>query len=505
MLNALSAALGFASRIASAGRPRRERRRRNGLPAAVCVAMLALPAISCANAAEPAARPAKPPPAPPRPVTQKSVYEQRKRSAVRVEIQIPGTPRRILGAGLIVSESGYVITNRHVIEAPGPRKVIFFDGTSHPFHLVAAPRNMDLAIIKIDAGKKFEPLPLGRSSNVKAGDRVFALGNPGGRGLTISQGKVTAIGTTWRWGGPYAGKMIAFDAPIQGGNSGGPIVNVRGEAVGVVFCVAIGVRNLSFAAPIDGTVEFLHKTLAEDGLLFFELGMDVPAAGDGTVGNVAAGSPAARAGVKPGDRITNIGGAGVARGFDFHLALIGRAGGDAITLKLVRGGKPFETTIELGKMKARPAASIVRTAPGLAVQHYKGDWNRLPDFSKLKPVKSGVAKSIGIGPQKGKDHFALRFTGYVKAPAEGTYRFYVTSDDGGRLRIGGRVMANNDGLHPARTRGGRPIQLAAGLHPITVIYFEKSDNETLKVTWTRPGHKPEEIPASALFRVSPPR
>lgn len=356
MLDALSAVLGFAPSISSAVRSGRERRRGRALRTAVCVALLALPAISCTYAAEPAAPAATPPPAAPRPVTQKSIYEQRKRSAVRV-----------------------------------------------------------------------------------------------------------------------------------------------------VFCVAIGVNNLSFAAPIDGTVEFLHKTLAEDGLLFFELGMDVPAAGDGTVGKVAAGSPAARAGVRAGDRITNTAGAGVARGFDFHLALIGRASGDVIPLKLVRDGKPFETTIELGKMKARPAASIVRTAPGLKVEHYKGDWNRLPDFSNLKPVKSGVANSIGVGSHKGKDHFALRFTGYVKAPAEGTYRFYVTSDDGARVHIGGRVMANNDGLHAPRTRGGRPIQLAAGLHPITVIYFEKGHGETLKLTWAGPGFKSQEIPASALFRVSPPR
>ena len=469
-----------------------ERRRRKLGSAAVffpvLLILLAGPTISCACSAELKSR--------------QAIFEKRKASVVRIETGLPGSSRRATGAGLIVSKTGYIVTNRHVIEAEGDRKIIFFDGKSYPFRVMVGVRDLDLAIVKIDSSKTFSSLPLALDGGVKLDNRVFAIGNPGGNGLTISEGKVIGVGTYWTWGGPYSDRMIAFDAPIQGGNSGGPLVNDRGEAIGVVFCTAEGVQNRGFAVPIDGALTYLRTTLVDDGRLFFELGMNVPVAGDGTVASVVKGGPAHRAGIKVGDRIAAVERSPINCGFDIDVALTDRNGGDKVRVKLERDGKPFKTTLTLGKIKPRLATAVTSAKPGLKVEYYEGDWDRLPDFDRLEPMTTRAASSVGVKPYKAKDHFALRFTGYVKVPAEGDYRFYISSDDGCRVRIGNEVVAAHDGLHAATVRRGRRLQLAAGLHPITVTYFEKANDEALKLMWQRSGQKPREIPPYAFFHES---
>jgi len=493
MNDMLSASPGCAPEAASNACASRGQCRKNGSTVVLSVALLLLlagPTISCACSAELESR--------------ETVFKKRKASVVRIETAFPDNPGKAMGAGLIVSKTGYVVTNRHVIDAEGDRRVIFFDGRSYPFRVVVGVRDLDLALVKIDSSKTFSPLPLDLDGEAKLGDPVFAIGNPGGNGLTISAGKVIGIGTYWTWGGPYSDRMIAFNAPIHGGNSGGPLVNDKGDAVGVVFCTAEGVQNRGFAVPIDGALTYLRTTLVDDGRLFFELGMDVPVAGDGTVASVVEGGPADRAGIKAGDRITAVEGGPVNCGFDIDVALVDRNDGDSVRIKLRRGGKPFKTTLTLGRIKARPAATVASAKRGLKVEYYEGDWDRLPDFDRLEPATTGVVDSVGVESHKGKDHFALRFTGYVKVPAEGDYRFYISSDDGCRVRIGDEVVAVHNGLHAATLRRGRRLQLAAGLHPITVTYFEKANEEALKLMWQSSGQEPRQIPPSAFFHAAEP-
>lgn len=136
--------------------------------------------------------------------------------------------------------------------------------------------------------------------------------------------------------------------------------------------------------------------------------------------------------------------------------------------------------------------------PGIAYAYYEGQWEKLPDFDSLKPVKEGVVDTISLSP-KGRDHtFALRFRGLVEAPANGVYRFMVKSNDGSKLLIGDQVVVDNDGLHAMQEASG-VVALKKGLHPITILYFDAGGEQGLAVAYDGPGIKKQAIPAKALF------
>jgi hypothetical protein len=117
---------------------------------------------------------------------------------------------------------------------------------------------------------------------------------------------------------------------------------------------------------------------------------------------------------------------------------------------------------------------------GLNYACYEGDWDQLPDFSKLQPKKTGKCAYFELGVRQRDDQFGLKFTGFVRIPETGNYVFSTYSDDGSRLYIGDKVVVDNDGCHGGEERAGQ-IQLNAGMHPITVIFFEKGGGEELEV------------------------
>ncbi len=135
--------------------------------------------------------------------------------------------------------------------------------------------------------------------------------------------------------------------------------------------------------------------------------------------------------------------------------------------------------------------------PGLDCKYVEGGWIALPDIGSLVPVATSVAARIDLTPRRRDTLYALRFTGYVSVPADGVWTFTTTSDDGSRLRIGGTLVVDNDGKHPAQERSGT-IALAAGLHALTVDYFQNGGGETMAVTYAGPGVAKQEIPPSAL-------
>jgi len=137
-------------------------------------------------------------------------------------------------------------------------------------------------------------------------------------------------------------------------------------------------------------------------------------------------------------------------------------------------------------------------APGLAYAYYEGDFRALPDFDKLKPKKTGRTGDLELGMAERGDKFALRFTGYIQVPKDGCYTFYMRSDDGSRLGIGGKVIADNDGEHGMWTKRGQ-INLKAGKHAIRVCYFNAASNKGLALRYSAPGVGKQLVPASALF------
>lgn len=156
------------------------------------------------------------------------------------------------------------------------------------------------------------------------------------------------------------------------------------------------------------------------------------------------------------------------------------------------GGKKF-TPIE--------PVSTGKTAPGLRYGYYEGEWTSLPDFDALRPVEEGVSPRISLDPRKRDSVFGLRFRGFVKAPADGVYRFYSNSNDGSRLTIGDQTVVDNDGLHGMQETSGA-IALKKGLHPITVAYFQSGAEKGLVVTWEGPGLEKQPIQPEALSHES---
>jgi len=154
--------------------------------------------------------------------------------------------------------------------------------------------------------------------------------------------------------------------------------------------------------------------------------------------------------------------------------------------------------VDFEKLTPLPPAKTGRLKPGLSYRVYHGDWNRLPDFRRLKPVKRGVIEKFAIPEGTRDDRFAVSFTGYIDVPADGVYTFATRSDDGSRLYLDGRLLVDNDGLHGVQEKEGT-VALKAGKHKISVGFFEKGGGQDLEVYYEGPGIPRREIDASALW------
>jgi hypothetical protein len=125
---------------------------------------------------------------------------------------------------------------------------------------------------------------------------------------------------------------------------------------------------------------------------------------------------------------------------------------------------------------------------GWHVDYFEGEWENVPDFSKLAPAKSLDAKTVNIDPRGRNENYALHFAGYFHADVDGLYTFALASDDGSWVKVGGATVVDNDGAHGPETKTGR-IRLTNGWHRIEVGYFQGGGAETLKLTVQTPGSK----------------
>jgi|GEM_PF-1940064 len=447
-----------------------------------------------------------------------SVFDSCKDSAVDVFILSP-TDRpdvffAVVGAGVIINEAGYILTNSHVAMQEGRRLVGLYGGEKLPYQVVARNNALDLAVIKIVAdpptaplSRKFKPARIGRSGALKIGDAVFAVGNPEGSEHMVAAGQVTNPTANWgyQWGdgGTWYHDMIGTNAGIRQGYSGGPLFNMQGELVGISCGLMTDeASNTGFAIPIDRVIQMMPQVLDLEGPRGFVLGMNVAALGPGAVIEVTKGSPADAAGLEVGDVVTSVNGKPVKVGLDFYLELLNAHGGDKLALEMARGGSPKKTTLTLGIVPLQDAEEVENLEPGVRFEYYetKESWASLPDFDSLTPVKTGIAATIDATPYQGRDRYALRFNGYISVPADGPYVFYLASDDGSRLWLDGKLVVDNDGLHGPVGKKGY-VSLKAGHHRIEVTYFELSGGDSLYVSYDGPGVPTQWVPASVLFHA----
>jgi alpha-L-fucosidase len=171
-----------------------------------------------------------------------------------------------------------------------------------------------------------------------------------------------------------------------------------------------------------------------------------------------------------------------------------------VTARCFREGKPVSGPVSatFTKVKPAPAANVDGVVSGIQYSYYEGDWSALPDFTKLKALKSGTLSTFDLSPRSQPEYFGLEYNGYIRISEDGVYSFFVASDDGSRLLVDNKLLVDNDGLHSMVEKNG-VVALSAGLHPLTVQYFQKSGGRDIKVLVEGPKSSKVEIPASMLF------
>ena len=282
-------------------------------------------------------------------------------------------PRRLkrtsVGSGFVIHPDGYIVTNAHVVARSTDRKVIFANGREYDATVVASDREADVAILKINAPYPLDTLAFGRSSDLMVGETIIAIGNPLGYQHTVTAGVVSAVGRDLEFENEIMMTgLIQTDASINPGSSGGPLLNVLGELIGVTTAIRGDARNIGFAIPVDRLRELLPELLDVERRYRVQSGLRLIAEAEPRVASVKAGSPAARAGIEPGDILREIEGDDVEEVVDFHIALIGRGPGDRLDLVLSRNGRIYRTSLRLQGRPEPDAARLIRDRLGLEVR-----------------------------------------------------------------------------------------------------------------------------------------
>ncbi len=276
--------------------------------------------------------------------------EIRRKPQDAASLRIPN-PSRGSGSGFVFTPDGFILTNSHVIHQAGNIDVALFDGRRYPARLIGEDPDTDLAVIRVDA-PDLAAAPLGDSNRIRAGQLAIAVGNPFGFQCTVTAGVVSAMGRSLRSNsGRLIDNVIQTDASLNPGNSGGPLVNSRGEVIGVNTAIILPAQGICFAIAVN-TAKFVAARLIRDGRIkrsFLGVGgqnvaipralarrLSVVTAGGVLVLSVEKGSPAQEAGVAEGDVIVAFDGQAINGIDDLHMRLTDQKIGAETELTIIR-------------------------------------------------------------------------------------------------------------------------------------------------------------------------
>jgi len=292
-----------------------------------------------------------------------------------------------LGSGLIVRQRNgvyYVLTNNHVVDGASEITVAVEDGREYPAELVGKDERKDLAMVSFRTNDHFPLASLGDSDSVAVGHWAIAIGNPLGQHFSVTLGIVSALGRT---GGPgnNINDFIQTDAPINQGNSGGPLVNIRGEVIGINTWIASnssggGSVGLGFAIPINNTKrtidEFIETGTASYGWLGVSLqepnretaaGLGLEGKRGALASQVFIGSPADTGGIRAGDFITHVNGR-EARGVNQLTMMVGELKpGDNAVFTVIRDRQTITVQVRIEARTDEAAADYAKLWPGVVV------------------------------------------------------------------------------------------------------------------------------------------
>jgi len=269
------------------------------------------------------------------------------------------------GSGFIVDANGIIVTNNHVVKNAKRVSVVLDDGTELPAKVLGRDPRSDLAVLKVDAGHKLPFIQLGDSDTVRPGQWVVAMGNPFGLGGTVTAGIVSARGRDIG-AGPYD-EFIQIDAPINQGNSGGPLFTQDGKVVGVntaILSPSGGSVGIGFAIPASLVKDVVAQLEADGHVSRGYLGVQVqpldakmakalqlPAdSGGALIAGVEPDAPAAKAGLKAGDIVTAVDGKKVTNPRELALDVANVKPGDTAKLDVIQDGNAKTINVALGDM-----------------------------------------------------------------------------------------------------------------------------------------------------------
>lgn len=266
-----------------------------------------------------------------------------------------------IGTGFIISEDGYVVTNQHVIDKADTITVNMGTNEKYNAKVVGQDYELDLAVLKIDANKKFVTLKMGDSDKIRVGEWVIAIGNPYGLDHTVTAGLISAKGRPINIENRVYKNLIQTDAAINPGNSGGPLLDTNGQVIGINTAVNAQAQGIGFAIPINTAKNVLNELIREGKVIRPYIGvwlqpvdeevaqhLGVPVEGV-IIGTVIANSPASRAGLKKYDIIVSIDEIKVNDGEKVNEIVGKKKVNDYINLKIWRDGKYYDINLQLAE------------------------------------------------------------------------------------------------------------------------------------------------------------
>ena len=307
-----------------------------------------------------------------------------------------------IGSGFLVHESGYIVTNAHVVAQATDAQVTFVNKETLPAAIVSVDTEHDLAVLKIDAHQPLPHIKLGRSDDIMIGETVVAIGNPLGLQNSVTSGIISALDRDLQLNEEvtYRG-LIQTDAPINPGNSGGPLLNINGELIGINTAIRGDAQSIGFAIPVQRLWELLPALLDIEHRERVRFGLQV-AGRDSRVTAVRPDTPAARAGLKTGDRIVKFNGHALRDGIDYDVHLLAEKPDNKIRLAVLRDQKTIDVEVPLEAVPMPDGFKLARERFGLELTEIPPATRRdygLPQhvgFMVKSVTKNSSAARIGV-------------------------------------------------------------------------------------------------------------
>lgn len=272
-----------------------------------------------------------------------------------------------LGSGAVIHSEGYVITNAHVVARAAKLKIIFANKTEHDAESVAVDEEHDLAVLKIKDKGPFPALTMGRSNDLMIGETVIAIGNPLGYEHTVTTGIVSAVNRELPVGGGAVYRdLIQTDTSINRGNSGGPLLNILGELIGLNTAIRSDAQNIGFAISVDTIRKLLPDILSLEQRRRIQIGLRLGWRDRVYVAEVS--GPAEAAGVEVGDELVRVDGVPVRQDLDYYVHLLNVQPANGLVLELNRAAKRLTVTVKPKAIPIPDGAQLMQVKFGLKVQ-----------------------------------------------------------------------------------------------------------------------------------------